>query len=190
MAKQERRGKSATREGAAARNASSAATCSVRSIWPSRARHSARSEAQLRPPQQLRFVFRQERRSRAAWAFPSGAGAGRAARLRARGHTPPAARYARRVVPLRADSSPHAVRRADGWIMHPPARRCGSARRRSAAARDPVGARRVSHAVDEDRAEHDERRQVEDPRCRRRSFGRARAARRSSIATPLGRTSP
>jgi hypothetical protein len=29
------------------------------------------SEAQLRPPQQLRFVFRQERRSRAAWAFPS-----------------------------------------------------------------------------------------------------------------------
>ena len=29
------------------------------------------SEAQLRPPQQLRFVFRQERRTRAAWAFPS-----------------------------------------------------------------------------------------------------------------------
>jgi hypothetical protein len=29
------------------------------------------SEAELRPPQQLRFVFRQERRSRAAWAFPS-----------------------------------------------------------------------------------------------------------------------
>jgi hypothetical protein len=29
------------------------------------------NEAQLRPPQQLRFVFRQERRSRAAWAFPS-----------------------------------------------------------------------------------------------------------------------
>jgi hypothetical protein len=28
-------------------------------------------EAQLRPPQQLRFVFRQERRTRAAWAFPS-----------------------------------------------------------------------------------------------------------------------
>jgi hypothetical protein len=27
--------------------------------------------AQLRPPQQLRFVFRQERRTRAAWAFPS-----------------------------------------------------------------------------------------------------------------------
>jgi hypothetical protein len=27
--------------------------------------------AQLAPPQQLRFVFRQERRSRAAWAFPS-----------------------------------------------------------------------------------------------------------------------
>jgi hypothetical protein len=25
----------------------------------------------LRPPQQLRFTFRQERRSRAAWAFPS-----------------------------------------------------------------------------------------------------------------------
>jgi hypothetical protein len=29
------------------------------------------SEAELRPPQQLRFVFRQERRSCAAWAFPS-----------------------------------------------------------------------------------------------------------------------
>jgi hypothetical protein len=29
------------------------------------------NDAQLRPPQQLRFVFRQERRSRAAWAFPS-----------------------------------------------------------------------------------------------------------------------
>jgi hypothetical protein len=29
------------------------------------------AEAQLAPPQQLRFVFRQERRSRAAWAFPS-----------------------------------------------------------------------------------------------------------------------
>jgi hypothetical protein len=28
-------------------------------------------EAQLKPPQQMRFVFRQERRSRAAWAFPS-----------------------------------------------------------------------------------------------------------------------
>ncbi len=27
--------------------------------------------AQLRPPQQLRFVFRNERRSRAAWTFPS-----------------------------------------------------------------------------------------------------------------------
>jgi hypothetical protein len=25
----------------------------------------------LRPPSQLRFVFRQERRSRAAWSFPS-----------------------------------------------------------------------------------------------------------------------
>jgi hypothetical protein len=25
----------------------------------------------LRPPRQLRFVFRQERRTRAAWAFPS-----------------------------------------------------------------------------------------------------------------------
>ncbi|HEV2753340.1 MAG TPA: hypothetical protein VGV36_05835 [Solirubrobacteraceae bacterium] len=25
----------------------------------------------LRPPRQLRFTFRQERRSRAAWAFPS-----------------------------------------------------------------------------------------------------------------------
>jgi hypothetical protein len=29
------------------------------------------NEAQLRPPQQLRFVFRQERRTQAAWAFPS-----------------------------------------------------------------------------------------------------------------------
>ena len=29
------------------------------------------NDAQLKPPQQLRFVFRQERRSRAAWAFPS-----------------------------------------------------------------------------------------------------------------------
>jgi hypothetical protein len=29
------------------------------------------AEAQLRPPQQLRFVFRQERRTQAAWAFPS-----------------------------------------------------------------------------------------------------------------------
>lgn len=29
------------------------------------------NEAQLKPPQQMRFVFRQERRSRAAWAFPS-----------------------------------------------------------------------------------------------------------------------
>ncbi len=28
-------------------------------------------EAELKPPQQLRFVFRAERRSRAAWAFPS-----------------------------------------------------------------------------------------------------------------------
>ena len=28
-------------------------------------------EAQLRPPHQLRFVFRQERRARAAWSFPS-----------------------------------------------------------------------------------------------------------------------
>jgi hypothetical protein len=28
------------------------------------------NEAQLKPPQQLRLVFRQERRSRAAWAFP------------------------------------------------------------------------------------------------------------------------
>ena len=27
--------------------------------------------AQLKPPQQLRFVFRQERRSRASWAFPT-----------------------------------------------------------------------------------------------------------------------
>ena len=25
----------------------------------------------LRPPQQMRFVFRQERRRQAAWAFPS-----------------------------------------------------------------------------------------------------------------------
>jgi hypothetical protein len=29
------------------------------------------NEAQLKPPQQLRFVFRQERRARAAWAFPT-----------------------------------------------------------------------------------------------------------------------
>jgi hypothetical protein len=29
------------------------------------------NEAQLKPPQQLRFVFRQEQRTRAAWAFPS-----------------------------------------------------------------------------------------------------------------------
>lgn len=29
------------------------------------------ADAKLAPPQQLRFVFRQERRSRAAWAFPS-----------------------------------------------------------------------------------------------------------------------
>jgi hypothetical protein len=27
--------------------------------------------AQLKPPQQLRFVFRQEQRARAAWAFPT-----------------------------------------------------------------------------------------------------------------------
>jgi hypothetical protein len=29
------------------------------------------NEAQLRPPQQMRFVFRQERRRQTAWAFPS-----------------------------------------------------------------------------------------------------------------------
>ena len=29
------------------------------------------AEAGLRPPQQLRFVFRQERRTKAAWAVPS-----------------------------------------------------------------------------------------------------------------------
>jgi hypothetical protein len=29
------------------------------------------NEARLAPPQQLRLVFRQERRSQAAWAFPS-----------------------------------------------------------------------------------------------------------------------
>jgi hypothetical protein len=29
------------------------------------------NDAQLKPPQQLRFVFRQERRTRAAWSFPS-----------------------------------------------------------------------------------------------------------------------
>jgi hypothetical protein len=29
------------------------------------------NEAQLKPAPQLHFVFRQERRSRAAWAFPS-----------------------------------------------------------------------------------------------------------------------
>jgi hypothetical protein len=29
------------------------------------------NEAQLKPPQQLRFVFRQERRERLTWAFPT-----------------------------------------------------------------------------------------------------------------------
>jgi hypothetical protein len=29
------------------------------------------NEAQLRPPQQMRFVFRQERRKQTSWAFPS-----------------------------------------------------------------------------------------------------------------------
>lgn len=29
------------------------------------------NEAGLRPPQQLRFVFRQERRAQSTWAFPS-----------------------------------------------------------------------------------------------------------------------
>lgn len=29
------------------------------------------AEAELKPPPQLRLVFRQERRARAAWAFPS-----------------------------------------------------------------------------------------------------------------------
>jgi hypothetical protein len=29
------------------------------------------NDAQLRPPQQLRFVFRQERRSCSAWSFPT-----------------------------------------------------------------------------------------------------------------------
>lgn len=29
------------------------------------------NEAQLKPPQQLRLVFRSERRARPAWAFPS-----------------------------------------------------------------------------------------------------------------------
>jgi len=29
------------------------------------------NEAQLKPPQQLRLIFRDERRSRATWAFPS-----------------------------------------------------------------------------------------------------------------------
>lgn len=29
------------------------------------------NEAQLKPPQQMRLVFRQERRAQAAWAFPS-----------------------------------------------------------------------------------------------------------------------
>ena len=28
-------------------------------------------EAELAPPQQMRFVFRSERRARAAWAFPT-----------------------------------------------------------------------------------------------------------------------
>ena len=35
----------------------------------------------LRPPRQMRFHFRQERRTQAAWAFPTAAGAGRAAPL-------------------------------------------------------------------------------------------------------------
>jgi hypothetical protein len=29
------------------------------------------NDAQLRPPQQLRFVFRQERSTRSAWSFPT-----------------------------------------------------------------------------------------------------------------------
>jgi hypothetical protein len=29
------------------------------------------NDAQLKPPQQMRFVFRQERRCQAAWSFPS-----------------------------------------------------------------------------------------------------------------------
>jgi hypothetical protein len=29
------------------------------------------SQAELKPPRQMRLVFRQERQSRAAWAFPS-----------------------------------------------------------------------------------------------------------------------
>jgi hypothetical protein len=29
------------------------------------------AHAELRPPEQLRFVFRQERRTRAAWSFPT-----------------------------------------------------------------------------------------------------------------------
>jgi len=29
------------------------------------------AEAELRPPRQMRFVFRQERRARAGWAFPT-----------------------------------------------------------------------------------------------------------------------
>lgn len=29
------------------------------------------AQAELRPPRQMRFVFRQERRARASWAFPS-----------------------------------------------------------------------------------------------------------------------
>ena len=29
------------------------------------------NESELKPPQQLRFVFRHERRPRAAWAFPT-----------------------------------------------------------------------------------------------------------------------
>lgn len=29
------------------------------------------AQDELRPPRQMRFVFRQERRTRAAWAFPT-----------------------------------------------------------------------------------------------------------------------
>ena len=55
-----------------ARTASSAATCSARSTddLPCATFRPNHPDG-LRPPQQLRFTFRQERRSRAAWAFPT-----------------------------------------------------------------------------------------------------------------------
>lgn len=44
--------------------------CAVTETGPCATFRPARPEG-LRPPSQLRFVFRQERRQRVAWAFPS-----------------------------------------------------------------------------------------------------------------------